>query len=261
MYMEEGSFAKFERVIDGQIPLTILKPIAHDLHQDVLIVYGGSTRPEFRKVVKKTWGEELAHQGFTVFCFDFRSNVAGNDFYQFGLWDRMLDTQRVLRFLASRPNRSPLAVIGVSMGGYIVAYLASVWGCYATKLVLVAPAAYHDNAIQPGIKFGEGKEGQPGFQDILRNPTKPYQASSIFRSVEHITDDLLVIAYEDDEIVKENPKVYLKHVIVRRPLRLSLGCPDQRIKFISLPGGHVGSFEDPERVKLLLPLFTDFLTS
>lgn len=250
MYMEEESFASFERTLNGGIPLTTLKPIAHDLHQDVLIIYGGSIEPEFRKTVKKDWGEELVHRGVTVHCFDFLSNMPGKDLKKFSLWTRVVDTSIVADFLLAQPNRNPLTILGSSMGGYIAAYLASTWEHKIAKLVLVAPAAYHDQAVWPTTKFGVGTKNYPGLHVVLNDETKPYTESGIFRKMEDVTTDTMVVAYEGDDVVKEIPMLYLKHLIKGKKYRPV---------FLSLPGGHEAT--DPERTKALLSRIVSFIVS
>lgn len=256
------SFIRLEHFVGAEnIPLTTLKPVADTIHQDVLIVYGGSIRPGFRRIVKQAWGEPLAHAGLTVHCFDFRSNIPGNKLNDFGIFDRIVDTDRVIEFLLGQPQRNPLTLIGVSMGGYIVAQLLGrAWEGEISKLTLVAPAAYHDDVLNLKVKFGKGTAEQPGVKDILWDPAKPYSSSDVFRLMEGVDTNAMVVAFEDDDVVNENPETYFKH-LVRGLFERALTSGGRNVQFHVLPGGHIRSFEDPERIKLLLPRFVQFVTS
>src|SRR3989344_2643737 len=134
-----------ENIVGNGIPVTTIKPLKNERPQELLIIYGGSTKKNFRRVVKEKWGEELARRGFTVHCFDFRSNLPDHDFYQFGLWDRRSDAFSVALWLLNR-KKNPLTLVGGSMGGHLAVEIASFFGnffpSHVANLVLVAPAAY-----------------------------------------------------------------------------------------------------------------------
>lgn len=252
----ETSFSHWERIIERGVPLITLKPIAEKIPQEILIIYGGSREAGFRKVVKKKWAENLVHRGFTVHCFDFRSNVEGNDFYQFGLWDRLIDTQIVINQLMQQMFRDPLTLVGVSMGGHIATQIASELGNRLANLVLVAPAAYHDTAIRPGLKFSppgtaeDHHDPRGEFTRILQQSEK-WRESSIFSLAQQVKACPLIIYYLRDEVVGEVPLKYLTSF-----LRGGLSP-----EFTTIDRDHRGSFTHPQKIKLVLDHITDFLKS
>lgn len=259
------SFSLWEREIGG-VPLVSLIPLAGGLGQEILIIYGGTTQEDFRWVVKRQWGEVLVSQGFAVHCFDFRSNVSGNNFYHFGLWDRLVDAMGVVGWLIRRPLGAPLSLVGVSMGGHIAAEIAGKLGERLANLVLVTPAAYHDKAIRPGLKFSP-----PGTGDDYRNPagrftrilrgytndgnvrgryfSEAWRESSVFSVARLIKARVLIIRYNQDEVVKSVPYKYYES-FAHGGLTPSLTV---------IAGNHSGSFTDPRKTELILKRISKFV--
>jgi pimeloyl-ACP methyl ester carboxylesterase len=241
-----------EIMVKGCIPLmTIMSPEAI-LPHDLLIIYGGTKEQDFRQVVRKEWGEPLAGRGFSVHCFDFQSNLPVNNFYDFGLWDRTLDATKALDWLLTRPYGNPMTLIGVSMGGHIATQLAGDFGDSIANLILVAPAAYPDEAIRPGLKFSPTVDGE--FTRILRRPDG-WRESSIFTLArQSVRARPYVIAFQQDEVVGEVPFAYFEHFVRGEA---ETGRPSAQLT--TLAGGHAGIFTDPERIKLILGHIFNFL--
>lgn len=243
-------------MIAGKIPLMTILPSnkVQALPHDLLIIYGGTTEPNFRFVVRNNWGEPLARLGFTVYCFDFQSNLPKNNFYDFGLWDRTVDAIRVLRWLLDKPFGKPLTLIGVSMGGHIATQLAGEFGNSISNLILVAPAAYHDRAIRPSIKFSPTADGE--FTRILRDENAyPWRESSIFTVARNMVRARPhIMAFCEDEVVKEIPFAYFEH-FVRGQAVADRPAPSITV----FPGRHAGNFADSQRIALILDHIADFL--
>lgn len=248
----EREIARSEIWIRG-IPVVTVWPLDEELDHELLIIYGGSREKDFRGVVELYWAEELAQRGYVVHCFDFQSNVKGNDFYQFGLYDRILDATRVTNWLLKRPSRHPLTLIGVSMGGHIATQIAGELpglGDQITNLILVAPAAYHDSAIQPDLKFSPTEDGE--FTRILKQSEK-WRESSIFTLARRVRANTLVIAFREDKMVKDVPWKY------RDAFLLAMMEHNTKAGFSPHSGGHEGNFGDPKRIKLILKEIVNFI--
>lgn len=246
-----------EQVIQNGIPITTLRPLGNELPHELVVIYGGSTDKNFRQVVREKWGEELARRGFTVHCFDFRSNLPGEDFYKFGLWNRLWDASLAVNWLLSSAQKKyPLTLVGVSMGGHLAVHLSEELGDRLANLILVAPAAYHHDALRPGLKFSsKPKEGEePGeFTKILLRP-HGWKESKIFETAKNIQARSLIIHFFGDKVVNDIPLRYwdvicLNHSKSRR-----------NTVAVGYPGGHGGTFTDPARIKFILDEIAGFLT-
>lgn len=249
-----------ESIVGNEIPVTTLKSLQNERPHELVILYGGSTNKNFRQVVREKWGEELARRGFTVHCFDFRSNLPDKDFYHFGLWDRLLDATMVVSWLHQR-NKFPLALIGVSMGGHLAVQLAAELGDGLANLILVAPGAYHHDALRPGLKFSpKPKEGEePGeFTRILLRPDGCpegcWKQGKVFEMAEDVRARTLIIHFFHDEVVNGIPLRYWD-VMCRR-------YPENRKDVViqGSPGGHAGMFTEPNKIKHILDEISSFLT-
>lgn len=246
-----------EQIIQNGIPITTLRPLGNESAHELVVIYGGSTDKNFRQVVGEKWGEELARRGFTVHCFDFRSNLPGEDFYKFGLWNRLWDASLAVNWLLSSAQKKyPLTLVGVSMGGHLAVHLSEELGDRLANLILVAPAAYHHDALRPGLKFSpKPKEGEkPGeFAKILLRP-HGWQESNIFEAAKKVRCPSMIIRFFDDKVVNDIPFEYSKVI--------SLDYPSSRKKgvLVGYPGGHGGTFTDPARIKFILDEIASFLT-
>lgn len=265
----ERSFLLKETMVAGAIPLVTICPVVGGLLHELLVIYGGTKEKDFRKVVKVNWAEELASLGYQVYCFDFRSNLA-EDFYQFGLFDRIMDTARVTNWLLNRPFKYPLTLVGVSMGGHIATQLAGELGNKIANLILVAPAAYHDKAVQPNVKFSPPETWKDNnnpagkFTRIIKGYVEDgdltgryfpggWKESSVFSMARRVTVPTLVIRFTQDEVAGEVPHVYFESFLRR-------GADfDGLSRMVVRPGGHGGTFTDPERIEFLLKEIVNFI--
>lgn len=191
----QTSFSIWENSV-GEIPVLTLRPLIEKGLPRIMIIYGGTTKKNFRLTVRQNYAEKLAHWGFIVHCFDFRSNLEGNSLTDFGLYDRLQDLRAVFGWLAGYRlyRHIPLVLLGVSMGGYLAVHLAVERPQDVYKLILIAPAAYADKACQPEIKFGQQ------FRSIISEPDS-WRTSSIFKKMRSIRVPSLIIRFEKDEVV------------------------------------------------------------
>ncbi len=244
-----------ERIVGNGIPVMTLKPLKNELPHELLIIYGGSPNKNFRQLVREKWGEALARRGFTVHCFDFRSNLPHEDFYQFGLWDRRFDAFLVTSSVLEKKNH-PFALVGVSMGGHLAVELARYFGNLVANMVLVAPAAYHQDAIRPNLRFcPPPKEGEePGeFTKILLRPDG-WKESKVFETAEDVRTRTLIVHFFHDDVVNGVPMRYWDVMCRKHPESR------KRVVINGIPGGHAGMFTEPNKIKHILDEISSFLT-
>ena len=247
------SFTLTEEVVDGRLPLTTLRqpnPSKHSTH-GALIIYGGSTKPEFRYEVLP-FANILASEGITVFVFDFEGNVPGDDFFDFGIWHRTQDASTVLRYIQAEYPELELTIVGVSMGGEIATTIASRADKEVPNLVLVAPAAYTPAAIRPDVTFG------PETKRLISRPDS-WQLSRAFTDAMDFTGRTLVIAYGEDEGV--SPAITNQyHTMFRIKLERTPRRADGWNTLVTLRGfGHKGTFDNPEKRALVAGKIAQFV--
>lgn len=172
----------------------------------VLIIYGGDRNftPDARTPIKTIF----VQNGFLAASFVFRGHTPGTDFYKTGLWSRIEDAQAVLKVLVREYPANPIAVLAVSMGGYVSTFLPPE---LIRHLILVAPAAYHSDAVAKKLTFGPKETGGP-FTDLIR-PADSWENSDGFENIRKFRDSsLLVIGFTNDEVVSpEIPKRYYRN--------------------------------------------------
>ncbi len=229
----------------NEIPLLAFVPREEPSHL-LLIVYGGTTRINFRRRAA-VFARALARKGIIAVCFEFRSNLPERKFDKFGLYDRIEDTREVLYHLDFHRRNDyhglPVSLLGVSMGGYIAAELVSANEIHLSRLVLVAPATYPRNAIQPNVRF------EDKFREILRMPRR-YGDDDIFRMIARISIPTLIVEYENDEVVEEIPRLY--HIAIGRGLPHPPDKKMERIPAMRFKGSfHSGSFECARKRQML----------
>lgn len=249
-----------ESIVGNEIPVTTLKPLQNERPHELVILYGGSPDKNFRRVVQEKWGEELARRGLIVYCFDFRSNLPDKDFYRFGLWDRLLDATMVVSWLLQK-NKRPLTLVGVSMGGHLAVQLAAQLGDGLANLILVAPAAYHHDALRPSLKFSpkpRENEGPGEFTRILLRPNGCpegcWKEGKVFEMAEDVRARTLIIHFFHDDVVNGIPLKYWD-VMGRR-------YPESRKNVViqGSPGGHAGMFTEPNKIRHILDEISSFLS-
>ncbi|MEX1064181.1 MAG: hypothetical protein WED06_02545 [Candidatus Paceibacterota bacterium] len=244
-----------------ELPITTLFPqdFENANLNRILIAYGGTKDELFSDKVKNFWGPVLTGLGFVVHCFDYRSNLNASRFYEYGLNDRLIDLASVSAGLKgsffgrsiSNPFSSfPLSIMGVSMGGYLAAFVAAEFAGIIDKLILVAPAAYNDAALSPDIKFG------PDFSQIIRRPNS-WRSSSVFsRAAPKIKADCLIVTFENDDVVPSLiPTLYVSN--------LSSAVQGARFiesRVVTGSPGHKGTFDNTDRRDKIARLISDFFT-
>lgn len=248
------------------IPILTLRPDDKKAErgQRILIIYGGSEKENQRQKIAGFWGKTLTDCGFILHCFDFRSNLSRKRFKEFGLYDRLEDVREVFRWLRSASSGSaggypayqmPLSVMGVSMGGYLAALLAAENPFLMHSLILVAPAAYHDQACQPGVCFG------PAFRQAISEPEFGWRNCGAFERARYIAADCLLVAYENDEIVpREIPDAYHRNIhAARNKVLRAHGYPEYVSRYEVLPGfTHRGTFDNAVKRKRITRILCDF---
>ena len=235
------------------LPFTHFAPASDEQSRGtLLLVYGGSGKPNFRHKTRLL-AEPIALLGFRVIAFDYRSNTEGANFYAFGIHDRIEDTKRAIEHMKVL-GEPPFSILGLSMGGHIAvrAVAETDDGNLFENVILIAPAAYPEEATKPGVLFGR----EPGMlQSIIKQPDgKAWLTTDAFRSAEKINANLLVVKYLEDKIIpRDVPGLYYR----------SFGSTLKKSskwhkKIIDLPGEHQGTLTDPKRIGLLVEEIDSF---
>lgn len=248
----------FRGTVD-EIPLLTFAPGEDNLFSPtghrLVVFYGGDPSPKPSLMVGEQFAKPLALLGFVVHVFEHRDKIDQARHHEFGLCDRIQDCFKVVNYLLDRSRGPypclPLSVVAISMGGHLAVEVASNPGFAGQihSLVLIAPAAYHDDACQPGVKFG------PQTREILRQPDS-WQKSGIFQKAEEIKADSLVIGFSEDEVVKEIPAIYFNHLSINIG---SLNGNPKRQMDVHHGFGHGGSFTNPAKKRTIIRSICNFL--
>lgn len=134
----------------------------------------------------------FARAGYHAASFDFWGNTPGSDFYKSSLRTRVEDLELVLVELKKHYSDYALTILGVSMGGYVATFFADY--DRLAGMILVAPAAYHPDAMAKRIPFG--KE----FSSLIRTPQN-WTASDGFTNIARLQKPLLLIRFGRDNVV------------------------------------------------------------
>lgn len=240
----------------GKIPLTTLIPLGRENGHRILVFYGGDRDAKPSLAVLKHFAPPLTEAGYIVHLFEHRDKIHPDRHSEFGLYDRIADGVAVAKYLlnswqwATVDWQLPLTLLGVSMGGF-VAVKTAIDPAVQTRLrglVLVAPAAYHDDACQPDVKFG------PATQAILRRPLS-WQNSSVFQQVHAIQARTLILAFEQDTVVGEIPQTYYTHLW--NGYQVGTNPRPDFIEFRDFP--HQGNFVNPKKRSCIFSALHSFL--
>ncbi|OHB17635.1 MAG: hypothetical protein A2734_00215 [Parcubacteria group bacterium RIFCSPHIGHO2_01_FULL_40_30] len=246
-----ANYAASVRVENETIPVIKLWYLFGGFHRgrgfgSIVIIYGGSKNENLRMVVANSLGVRLVDLGFNVYCFDFRSNLDASRFDEFGLYDRLEDAREVVKWILDS-TRSPVSLMGVSMGGPLAVAIASEFGCKIKNLFLVAPAAYTHKAMKPEVKFG------PRFRKIIRKPESWHETAS-FKEARKVSASTLVIKFDKDKVVPDEiPTAYFQNI----GQETELGSLHVELK--SLEGPHSGTFTNSQRQKDIIRAIREFL--
>lgn len=200
-------------------------------HSQIFIIFYGGSREknEGRSKVYRLFSSDLTEAGHFVYCFDYRSNLVGNKFQNFGLWDRLQDARSITNSikLIADTKRLPLSIIGLSMGGYIAVDIAANQP-NIKNLILIAPGAYNDLACQPNVKFNREFtkliRGYYTDSGLLYKILKimwhlffaTWRKSEIFEMAKRATANVLMIRYGKDEIISPRITERYKKAFIQR---------------------------------------------
>ncbi|MDO8515980.1 MAG: alpha/beta fold hydrolase [bacterium] len=187
------------RVGGVRIPISVYETGPND-RELVLIIYGGSTTMSFGQ--RKCWRmkKRFAEAGFSAASFDFRGSIPGTEYFKAGLCTRLEDARAALDRLKREYPTRPITILGVSMGGYLATFFAN--EPVVKRLILIAPAAYHKDAMAKKLLFG------PAFSALIRTP-ESWKQSDSFDNVLTFHGSMLVIRFGEDEVVpQEIPALY-----------------------------------------------------
>lgn len=237
-------------LVNRVIPVIGLRSLAAGLNSErgsVVIIYGGSKDENFRFRVADSLGEKLVGLDFNVYCFDFRSNLDAGRFYEFGLYDRLCDAREVVcRVLET--EKAPLSLMGVSMGGPLAVSIASELGDKIKNLFLIAPAAYHSDAMKPEVKFGSQ------FSEAIGKgkPEENWHNSNSLEEIKNVCTNILVIKFREDEVTILQPKAYFDNIGPQ-------ATRTRNVRMVILEGPHNGTFTLPQRQEDIIGAIRDFL--
>ncbi|TSC89939.1 MAG: hypothetical protein G01um10142_499 [Parcubacteria group bacterium Gr01-1014_2] len=236
-----------DQFLVNEVPVIRLRSTAENLNRgNLVVIYGGTKEANFRFTVAGSLGEKLADLYFNVYCFDFRSNLVADRFYEFGLYDRLCDAREVVQWVLET-QKAPLSLMGLSMGGPLAVTIASELGDKIKNLFLVAPAAYHREAMKPEVKFG------PQFSEIIRgNGNCSWKETDSFEEAKRVSASTLIVEFRKDETIPhEIPMSYWRNVGGK--LR-----PGQEVRLHTLEGGH--TFDaPPQRQEDIIGAIREFL--
>lgn len=213
-------------------------------HGNIVVIYGGVKEENFRFKVAESLGKKLAGLDFNVYCFDFRSNLDISRFNEFGLHDRLEDAREVVSWVLES-EKAPLSLLGVSMGGPLAVAIAAELGDKIKNLFLVAPAAYHRDAMKPEVKFG------PRFSEIIREP-ESWRESDSFKEIKGICANILVIQFRQDDVVPFQPKIYFDNIGPE-------AAWSRNVRLDILEGPHNGTYIPSQRQEDIAGAIRDFL--
>lgn len=182
---------KYVSKIGGRnLPISVYAPVKSALRHLILIVYGGTVG--FRQ--KQLWSEKkiFAQAGYHAASFDFWGNTPNSEFYRSGLCTRTEDLALTLAELTKHYSDFDLTILGMSIGGYIATFFTDYPGL--TSMILLAPAAYHQDAMAKRILFG------PEFSELIRAP-QSWANSDGFANIAQLRKPLLLVRFGRDNVV------------------------------------------------------------
>lgn len=158
---------------------------------DLLILHGAGTSNRERYLPIR---QKLAQFGLTSLAFDF----IGHGETSGALANSSLEsrTRQALAVVSTRQCRSPLMILGASMGAYNAIKLTE--HCQVSLLILIAPAVYTPKAYF--LPFGDE------FSQVIRSQNS-WVDSDAWQIVSKYSGDLLLLVPENDTVIPaEIPK-------------------------------------------------------
>lgn len=220
---------------NGIIPVTILKP-RHQTKKFIIFIYGGSR--DFTRSMLWPLCEKFARAGYAAVSFDFRGMTPNSElkFEETGLHTRIEDTRAVLNFVWQKEKPKEFILWGISMGGYIATQILS----YSSRAILIAPAAYDRRILEEKIAFGDRKDPNNKFSQILRTPGS-WKNSDSFSKVSSFKGILLLISFAEDTVVP--PEITEAYYQTRSLEKMPTTFYRLNLK------GHGGTFRGPAKQK------------
>lgn len=240
-----SDYTVFIRMENDVIPMIGLRSGGSCRHGSLVIIYGGSKEENFRFKVAGFLGSKLAELGFRVYCFDFRSNLCASRFHKFGLYDRLQDAREVVRWIL-KWERTPLSLMGISMGGPLAVTIAAELKEKVRNLFLIAPAAYAREVMNPEMKFG------PQFSKIIRGP-ESWRKTDSFEEAKCVLSHTLIIQFLDDRVVPRQVLLDYRHSVGEKASR------DQFIRLATIDGPHNETYLNSQRHDDIIGRIRDFI--
>jgi len=212
---------------------TLFTPVGRGPHPAVVFYHGrNSSRQSYLPI-----GAQLAENGITAFCFDFRGHgESEGDPEKIQIEDLWLDTTKAFDFLRKRSgveydDEGNYGLCGVSMGGDFAATLAGIWSQNVKSLVLRAPTAYTlETGTEPIDTLGR----------ILKL-RRDWKAARVFNYVKHFQGELLIVASQNDEEIPQ--------ALIQDYLDHAMSAKEKEVYMIKGTGHNLGDVDSPARLE------------
>jgi pimeloyl-ACP methyl ester carboxylesterase len=167
----------------------------------IIFLHGGSKH--LGKDRFKEWQDKLSEKGFGSLSFDFPGVGASDGIFSEQSLDKRIKTAKeVIKWFQENHKNAEIYLCGLSMSGYIACGLIHEMPHVFTKLILLAPAAYSQNAHD--LSFDES------FTQELRKPNSWIDSLSFQWLKKSSTPTMLIVAEKDMIIPKEVIGIYKK---------------------------------------------------
>jgi hypothetical protein len=171
-------------------------------HEVILFVYGGS-KPPFERSRLVELQLMFTQRGFVTASFDFRGQIpnSGVDYERTGLFTRVEDLECVADYLREQYPGFELSIYAQSMGGHLAAYTCQ--EIVPTRMMLVAPAAYHPDCMRENVTFGTPLKRVLDARSEWWKSFHPDsgESNSVFEILSDYFGHVLIIAFPGDMIV------------------------------------------------------------
>lgn len=231
----------------GPLPFDVIHPSkdGNGSAHGILILYGGSPVPNFRYLTREI-GNELALEGrYRSFCPEYRSNILGNRFEDFGMHDRIEDAAQSFEHIRTDDRYAiyPLSVVAVSMGAPIAIAAAARTKQEIRNLILIAPAAYDKHLSDPRAKFGS-----PFFKERILEDRNWLQSDTFAEAASISVRRHFLITFGRDEVIPAEVTEMYREALKPKEVVLS--------EF-----EHGGTFVDEKKRAVVTKCILDFFRS